>query len=648
MKTIERICAIAAVVLILAVIWYAYAGQRLMTQRLFTNDRQIAAGTHWARSDKGLWGGPITALAADPLHPKILYAATKQDEWYTATDAGHRWDPTGGTSTGSYVVGAVVTGAAVGKAVYRAGFFLSQDGAHSWKRSSRGLTSTSFACMASAQEHPELLFLGTENAGIFRSENGGRSWEAVPGKGPGSNVTALRVMEDGQTVYAGTQQAGAWVSRDQGDHWTLLTADPLITSAITDVDASPADPRFLALSITDLGAALSADGGKTWLLADGLPSDCCAVAAGVGGAHGILIGTQSGDLWWSDGGTRWQRVLSLADGSVYGFLHLSGSVLAATSQGVLASTDGRSWTDSSSGITNLTLAAVTTAQGNTLYAATDAGVFRSADAGASWRLCSPRVTVHSVCTGKDGLVLAGTTKGTILRSTDSGAHWATIEKNVPGVDIRFLLSDPQRPGVFYEAGNGGFAISYDRGATWTTRTIGLVATSDAGSTAGQTQIEVTDLVPDSSQPGTIFLALTGQGIFRTTNDGGVWAPVTGQISSPWINSLALDRTHGLLYAGTVNSLLYRSGDRGASWQQCGRGLSAFLSVCGTVNTLLVTGDGTLYCGTELRGVAVSHDGGATFRRLNADLPDINVRKLQLIGSTIFAVTEHSLVQLAGQ
>jgi len=61
--------------------------------------------------------------------------------------------------------------------------------------------------------------------------------------------------------------------------------------------------------------------------------------------------------------------------------------------------------------------------------------------------------------------------------------------------------------------------------------------------------------------------------------------------------------------------------------------------------IAVAGGGTLYAGTQARGVAVSQDDGATWQRLNSGLPDLDVRHVVVDRGHVFAMTVHCVVRL---
>lgn len=63
--------------------------------------------------------------------------------------------------------------------------------------------------------------------GVFRSDNGGLTW-TEPGLFTGDNITTIAVHPDSagllnDVIYAGTEDAGVWVSEDSGSTWNAYT-----------------------------------------------------------------------------------------------------------------------------------------------------------------------------------------------------------------------------------------------------------------------------------------------------------------------------------------------------------------------------------------------------------------------------------------
>lgn len=656
MKYLGRMLTAVLVVLVAGVVWYAAAGQAVFTRQVFTNADSIAAGTAWAQSDKGLYGGPVTAVGSLPSDGSVVYSGTREDEVYISSDGGNDWTPLGGASSGHYVAGIELDpraeGRIVGKAVYGAGFFLSEDGGQTWKSASRGLGSRSVSCLASAAESPDTLFAGTGDAGLFVSRDGGHSWSRTGRRTLSDRIMAVDMTRDGATVCAGTQGAGLFISRDGGGTWDAVALPFGSQLMVTGIDIDPADEAHLAVTVTGGGTGLSKDGGRTWTMSrkGALPTDCSVVQFLGDGKGGLAAGTQSGAMFFSPDGLDWQLALQLPEGGhVFALERSSLGLLAATSHGVFSSDDGMTWSASSTGITNLTLAglAVSPADVDVLYAATDQGVFRSLNAGMSWSRCSESESVLSVLVLQDGrTVLAGTSEGSILRSADTGNHWVSITRGIPGVKVTALAAPATGPTTVYAGTDGGFAVSNDAGLTWEPRNIGLVATTPAGSPTPRTEIAA--FLPDPALPGTVLLSLLGQGFYITRDDGNRWKPLESSIGTPWVDSLAVDEQARRYYAGTDADGVYVSQDGGAKWSRSSSGLSTVFSPSGAINVILVTRHGTLYAGTEARGAAVSRDGGATWQRLNSGLPDLDVQYMVEAGRCVFAMTAHRVVCLQNQ
>ncbi len=137
---------------------------------------------------------------------------------------------------------------------------------------------------------------------------------------------------------------------------------------------------------------------------------------------------------------------------------------------------------------------------------------------------------------------------------------------------------------------------------------------------------VNELVVDPRDPETLYIATMGGGVWKTTDGGASWTPLTdGQCALP-TNSVALDPLDAdIVYAGTGEYGAYpgcgllRSEDGGATWTTLDPPLFSTpwgqgdISIDGIV---LLRGSGTGASRTLLlatnRGVIRSTDGGATW------------------------------------
>jgi photosystem II stability/assembly factor-like uncharacterized protein len=255
-----------------------------------------------------------------------------------------------------------------------------------------------------------------------------------------------------------------------------------------------------------------------------------------------------------------------------------------------------------------------------LYAATQRGLYRSADAGDTWTVTAFAGSVvfafaidprdpHTFLAAVAGSSSSDPT--TLWRSTDQGATWlpATIGAAPPGLSpiVLRILFDPAHAGTAYaflgpqSTQLGTVFRTTDDGASWTF----------LAATAG-----IRDLLP--SPDGTLFAA-ADFGVSRSTDRGDTWVPplpaqltpetAPRDILARLALSAALPQT--LFAAGTEG--IWKSTNGGASWAAASQGIAALnvsslaAAPAGPANLVAVAGD----------GVFRSPDQGGTWRRVHS-------------------------------
>src|SRR5690348_5839980 len=174
-------------------------------------------------------------------------------------------------------------------------------------------------------------------------------------------------------------------------------------------------------------------------------------------------------------------------------------------------------------------------------------------------------------------LLLGTHQG-LYRSTDSGHHWASYRMS--GRDA-MNLARPVGASTVWLAGHDVFARSDDGGRTWKP----LAPTS-------LPSLDLHGFAVDPNRPSTLYAAVAGEGLFRSTNGGVSFMEVSKDVGGM---VMALGVTpNGQILAGDMQRGLLISRDGGASWRQSLKAQLAGLAINPkNPETILATGPGIL-------------------------------------------------------
>src|SRR5579859_1197053 len=228
---------------------------------------------------------------------------------------------------------------------------------------------------------PNLVYVGTNYQGIYRSTNSGATWTKID-TGAGSNLVdggriwALAIDPfNHQTLYAasGYGAGGPLKSTDGGVSWintlpsSSATEQTLGTNDIYNVVLDPYTPNHLLASFhyywlpgtSDSGVIESSDGGATWTIHHP------PAGSGWGAGNSIwflnnsttwLLGSQNAGYWrTTNAGASWTQVSpnNITHGGINALYRdaNTGVLVAAYWKGMMKSTDnGASWTDFSAGL----------------------------------------------------------------------------------------------------------------------------------------------------------------------------------------------------------------------------------------------------------------------------------------------------------
>jgi photosystem II stability/assembly factor-like uncharacterized protein len=218
-------------------------------------------GSHWWNVSDGFFNtASVGAIAVSDSHPNVVYAGT--GEACIRSNVSH------------------------GDGVYR-----SDDGGATWRN--LGLAPTRhISRVVIHPTNPDVVYVSAlghawgpnPERGVYRSTNGGKSWDLVLHKSDKAGAADLTIdSRNPRVLYAaiwqgrryphaaesGGPDSGIWRSVDGGDNWTEVTRNSGLPTGLLGrigVAASPAQPgRVWALVESEDGAMFRSDDyGETW------------------------------------------------------------------------------------------------------------------------------------------------------------------------------------------------------------------------------------------------------------------------------------------------------------------------------------------------------------------------------------------------
>lgn len=258
-----------------------------------------------------------------------------------------------------------------------------------------------WSIQSAGPDQPDVLYLGTEPGGLFRSEDGGKSFELV------------------SSLWEHPSRVRYWFGGGR--------KHPGIHSIVMD----PRDSQHFYIGISCAGVFETQDGGQSWevrnhgLHADFLPNPLVEVGQD---PHRVMIHPQNPDVLWQqnhcgvflsrDGGQAWADVTDSQEKIRYGF----GLALDPEDP-------EQAW--------------VIPASSDDCRVALDQSlaVFHTQDGGQNWQsyreglpqgTCFDIVLRHSLLL-YGHLMVFGTTTGNLYYSRDKGQSWKAINHHLPSI-----------------------------------------------------------------------------------------------------------------------------------------------------------------------------------------------------------------------
>jgi photosystem II stability/assembly factor-like uncharacterized protein len=579
----------------------AVAQARVLKARALSTTGLAAAG-EWEQRGPLNVGGRVTDLAGDPVDANKFYVGAASGGVWKTTDGGATFTPIF-DNVGSISIGALAidprdsnvlyvgTGEASpggGSITYPGdGVWKTTDGGSTWEH--LGLDNTiAIGRIVVDPRNPDNVFVAAmghvysrnEDRGVYRSQDGGRSWAkvlyvsdiagaidlAIDPVDPTRIFAATweRIRIPSERIYGGPG-SGLWLSTDSGTTWTRLggglpTPDTQPSRIGVAVAASAPNVVYAVYyrkSDTALEALFrSIDGGITWTQQN--PPNLRNILSNQGTWSGrIFVHPTNSSEVWIDG-------VGLARS-------LNGGTTFSSVGGMHVDHHAQWWFPANPAI---------------LLKGNDGGVYRSTNGGTTWTQFQNlpisqfyTVEVHP----KEPFKVYGGMQDNGVKRTITGAvdAWS----NVTGGDGFEVHVDPNNVNVIYsESQFGALRRSVNGGLTFNNATSGL-----SGRLGWKTPLAFDPTNTGSGLTTTMYIG--SHRLFRSTNSAVSWTAISD------------DLTNGNQGVGPV--------------------------VFGTITTLAVarSNRNTIYIGTDDGNVWVTRDTGHTYNRVDLTLPELWVTRL---------------------
>jgi photosystem II stability/assembly factor-like uncharacterized protein len=644
------------------------------------------AGITWQPLFDRYGSASVGALALAPSDAKVIWVGTGQvhqrwdivsgDGVYRSEDGGETFTNVGLRDTrhigriwvdprdaGRVLVAAL--GHVFGPNPER-GVFRTEDGGRSWKKVLFKDADTGAVDLAADPEQPDTVYASLwqvrrhpwldyfqppigPGSGIWKSDDAGRSWAPVGGRGLpqrplGRIALAVGPGTGARRVYAtidAPEVGGLYRSDDGGASWTLANADrSLAGSYMNMVTTDPRDPDVVWV----VGRSLrrSSDGGKTFTIFKGAPGgdDYHFLWIDPGEPRRMITGADQGAVVTLNGGRSWSSWYNQPTGQFYRiaaddrfpYRVYSGQQDSGTVSIPIRSNYGqitfRDWHPVGGD-----------ERDGDIPDPADPDVVYGAGLGG-------RLSKWDAKTGQVQNVSPWPV-GTYGRRPQPGSFrysWITP-----------LAVSARAPHALYQ-GSQVLWRSLDGGKSWQTLSPDLTgARKDAPRCEGDVRVEdatacgyavIFAIAPSPAADGVVWFGTDNGRVLLTRDDARTWRDVTPPGMGDWTKVNTIDASPGDPATAYVAAdrhrldderpLAWRTHDFGATWTEIGRGLpsGAWLGV--------VRQDpkrkGLLYAGTS-RGVHVSFDDGVSWQSLQLNLPTTGINDMVVKGEELAIATQ---------
>jgi photosystem II stability/assembly factor-like uncharacterized protein len=556
------------------------------------------------------WGassGRINVVAIAPNNPNLILVGGATGGIWRSADGGATFVPTSDDQV-DLAVGSIAFAKSNPQIVYAGmgdvygpyvgtGVLKSTDGGQTWTRVSNSTLPAPGTIVkvdvdpnnpnrvyAAQFNYPDVSTGGNFASGFFVSNDGGANWTktlsglprdfAISPNNSNTIYLAMRRVDSN-----GGSQPGLYKSTDGGANWTNAYTAPYDATTLRDirVTVTPANPQRIYVYLgrrnptAEVRVIVSNDGGANWTDKGGEGIDSgqfgynTYIFADPSNADTVYVGAR--DVFKStDGGGSWTNITKTFS-STFSYQPTSG--LVHSDQHFLTFAPNNS---------------------NTIYVANDGGLYRSTDAGATFRSLNATLSLSQfvgiAIHPTDATITYGGTQDNGTQRRTRGASGAALTNN--------LWNE-------FQTGDGGRCVV------------------------------------NAADPSTVFVTYIYGSIYRYRSNGDSYDGVVGRNatfgedeSSPRIAFYPPFVGNGVdqkLYFGTWK--LYISSDLGDNWSDPSGGKDLTKGGGDVLNAIGVARSNTnvIYTGSVQGAAMVSQDGGKNWTEITNGLPDRSITSI---------------------
>jgi len=574
-------------------------------------------------------GGTVISLAADPHDTSRLFLGTADGHVFASTDEGAHWQLVSRIGSGQDdVITHIIIDPRDSNRLYASswtlysgggGVYRSDDGGRSWNII--GLPHETVRALAQSPTNPDLLLAGALS-GVYRSPDDGASWVKItPDNHPDLNRFDSVAFDpkDNNTIYAGTYHL-PWKTSNGGKDWFPVVKGMIDDSDVMSIIVDPANSDNVHATACS-GIYHSTNGGTQWIKYQGIPNvfrRTQLIRMDPTDPNTLYAGTTSG-LWKTVNEKDFKRVTPgewIINALIIDQKNPKKLIIGTEREGVQISNDG-------------------------------GATFTSANNGFSHH------HVSDVAVDREhperALVVLTFDNDAFMATKDGGNTWTTLGAGLKRTDVRRVYAASN--GWWASLSKGGWSKYDETTHKWvragmyvgepvtttvpakTTTTRGKKSTTTKATTTTKQPVPVQAafLVNDMSFSDDAWYAATTGGVLVSKDKGANWKlaskdPLTHKLAQ----SVEVSNNGNQVWAIVEKQLLF-SGDKGSTWEP----QELTFASAGNLRLHQID-DSTIFITTNM-GLYASKDSGKTWNR--AEVRELSFQSVAGNGTAFVAALQ---------